>query len=73
MKGAQCNEFLRTRDWLVTLAMTPGWWQYSRAQAAKLEADQDAAGAWTGIREAVRAELKNRGFKPSPEEVKPME
>ncbi|MGF6211793.1 hypothetical protein ABIE32_001659 [Comamonas sp. 4034] len=73
MRGEQCSEFQRTRDWLVTLAMTPGWWHYSRAQAAKLEADQDAAGAWSGMREAVREQLKAKGFKPSSEEVKPLD
>ena len=66
------SEFQKQRDWLVTLAMTPGWWQYSRDQAAKLEADLDAAGAWAGMREAVRAELMAKRFKPSPEEAAPM-
>ena len=63
------REFQKQRDWLVTLAMTPGWWQYSRQEAARLEAEPDAAGAWAGMREAVRAELKAKGFRPSPMEV----
>lgn len=62
-------EFQKQRDWLVTLAMTPGWWQYSRQEAARLEAEPDAAGAWAGMREAVRAEIKAKGFRPSPMEV----
>lgn len=66
------SNFNRARDWLVTLAMTPGWWHYSREQAARMEADPDAAGAWTGMREAVRAELKAKVFRPSPEEAAPM-
>lgn len=66
------TEFQTQRDWLVGLAMTPGWWQYSRARAAAMENDQDAAGAWAGMREAVRAELKAKGFKPSPHETQPM-
>lgn len=66
------HEFNKARDWLVTLAMTPGWWHYSREQAAQMEADPDAAGAWVGMREAVRAELKAKRFRPSPEEAAPM-
>ena len=64
------TEFQKQRDWLVQLAMTPGWWQYSRDQAAKLEADLDAAGAWAGMREAVKAELVAKGFKPHQSELK---
>ncbi|MNS80496.1 hypothetical protein D3C72_1141770 [compost metagenome] len=67
------SEFQKQCDWLVTLAMTPGWWQYSRAQAAQLEADPHAAGAWAGMREAVRAQLKAKGFRPAPEETKPLD
>ena len=66
------NEFQKQRDWLVQLAMTPGWWQYSRDQAARLESAPDAAGAWVGMREAVRAELKAKGFRPSQQEAAPM-
>lgn len=67
------SDFQKQRDWLVTLAMTPGWWQYSREQAAKLEANPDAAGAWAGLREAVRTELKAKGFMPSQDEIRPMD
>jgi len=66
------TEFQKTRDWLVTLAMTPGWWQYSREQAARLENNPQAAGAWAGMREAVRAELKAKGFRPPAAELEPM-
>ena len=66
------NEFQNARDWLVTLAMTPGWWQYSRAQAARLESEADAAGAGAGMREAVRAELRAKRFRPPPAELEPM-
>ena len=66
------SDFQKQRDWLVQLAMAPGWWQYSREQAAKLEQNPDAAGAWVGLREAVRNELKAKGFMPSQHEQQAM-
>ncbi|MCS4292710.1 hypothetical protein M2375_000916 [Comamonas sp. BIGb0152] len=66
------SEFQKARDWLVTLAMTPGWWHYSREQAAQLENDLQAAGAWTGMREAVRAQLRAKGYRPPPAELEQM-
>lgn len=54
--------------WLVTMAMTPGWWQHSRLRARELEADESRA--FIGITEAVRVELKRRGFKPAEDELK---
>lgn len=66
------TEFQKQRDWLVLLAITPGWWQYSRARAAELEHDPDAAGAWAGMREAVKVELKAKGFRPNPNELEPV-
>lgn len=54
--------------WLVTMAMTPGWWQHSRLRARELEADESRA--FIGITEAVRVELKRRGFNPAEDELK---
>ena len=66
------KHYLEARDHLVRLAMTPGWWHYSRERAAQLENDMQAAGAWAGMREAVRAQLKAKGFRPPPAELEPM-
>ena len=60
--------FQEQLDWLVQMAMTPGWWQHSRRRARELEADESRA--FIGITEAVRVELKRRGFKPAEDELK---
>ena len=57
--------------WLVTMAMTPGWWQHSRRRARELEADE--SGLFAGIVEAVRERLKAAGFRPAKEEMKEIE
>lgn len=65
--------YLEARDHLVQLAMTPGWWHYSRRRATELEEESvtHGHGLWPGMREAVRAELKRLGFKPRPDDLKP--
>lgn len=63
------SEFQKQRDWLVQLAMSPGWWQYSRDQAIKLEANSEAAGTWVGLRDAVKQELMRQKFRPSKDEL----
>lgn len=60
--------FAEHLEWLVTMAMTPGCWQYSRHRARELEVDESRA--FIGITEAVRVELKRRGFKPAEDELK---
>lgn len=60
--------FAEHLEWLVTMAMTPGWWQHSRCRARELEAHESRA--FVGITDAVRAELKRRGFKPAEDELK---
>jgi len=60
--------FAEHLEWLVTMAMTPGWWQHSRRRARELEVDESRA--FIGITEAVRVELKRRGFKPAEDELK---
>lgn len=63
--------FAEHLEWLVCMAMTPGWWQHSRLRARELEADESRA--FVGIRDAVRDELKRRGFKPAQNELKEIE
>ena len=66
--------YLQERDHLVQLAMTPGWWQYSRHMAMELEEESvtHGHGLWLGMRAAVKAELQRLGFRPHPEELKPL-
>lgn len=66
--------YLELRDHLVQLAMTPGWWQYSRQKAMELEEESvtHGHGLWPGMRAAVKAELQLLGFKPHPDELKPL-
>ena len=66
--------YLELRDHLVQLAMTPGWWQYSRHRAMELEEESvtHGHGLWLGMRAAVKAELQRLGFRPHPEELKPL-
>ncbi|WP_347626563.1 hypothetical protein, partial [Comamonas thiooxydans] len=65
------THYLAARDHLVRLAMTPGWWHYSRQRALELEEESvtHGHGLWPGMREAVRAELKRLGFKPRPSDL----
>lgn len=67
--------YLEARDHLVQLAMTPGWWHYSRQRALELEEESvtHGHGLWPGMREAVKAELKRLGFKPRPSDLDPVE
>ncbi|BDB69079.1 hypothetical protein Cthiooxydans_14910 [Comamonas thiooxydans] len=69
------THYLAARDHLVRLAMTPGWWHYSRQRALELEEESvtHGHGLWPGMREAVRAELKRLGFKPRPSDLEPAE
>ena len=60
--------FAEHLEWLVCMAMTPGWWQHSRLRARELEADE--SGLFAGIVEAVRERLKAAGFRPAKEELK---
>lgn len=71
MPGKHFNE---ARNHLVRLAMTPGWWHYSRRRALALEEESvtHGHGLWLGMREAVRAELKRQGFKPHPHDLAPL-
>ena len=67
-----CEQAYREQlDWLVSMAMTPGWWQHSRLRARELEADE--SGLFAGIVEAVRERLKAAGFKPAQNELKEIE
>ncbi len=69
------THYLAARDHLVQLAMTPGWWHYSRQRALELEEESvtHGHGLWLGMREAVRAELKRLGFKPLESDLEPVE
>ena len=51
------------------LAMRPGWWAYARLQVQAMEQDEDAQGAWEGLRAAVGAQIKAAGFRPHPSEL----
>lgn len=68
----QSDLYLKARDQLVELAMTPGWWQYSRHRAWELEEESATHGLWPGMRAAVKAELQRRGFRPHPSELEPL-
>lgn len=74
MRNDLPKHYLEARDHLVQLAMTPGWWRYSRLRAMELEEESvtHGHGLWPGMREAVKAELKRLGFKPHPDELKPL-
>lgn len=63
--------FAEHLEWLVTMAMTPGWWQHSRCRARELEAHESRA--FVGITDAVRERLKAAWFKPAKEEMKEIE
>lgn len=63
--------FAEHLEWLVQMAVTPGWWQYSRSRARELEADESRA--FHGIVEAVRGRIKEAGFKPATEDLKEIE
>lgn len=63
--------FAEHLEWLVQMAVTPGWWQHSRLRARELEADE--SGLFAGIVEAVRERLKAAGFRPAKEEMKEIE
>ena len=63
--------FAEHLEWLVRMAMTPGWWQHSILRARELEADE--SGLFAGIVEAVRERLKAAGFRPAKEEMKEIE
>ena len=52
-----------------TLAMQPGWWAYTRDRVQAMEQDEDAQGAWEGLRAAVGAKIKAAGFRPHPSEL----
>ena len=60
MQNDLTPHYLQQRDHLVQLAMTPGWWHYSRHRATELEEESvtHGHGLWLGKREAVRAQLK---------------
>lgn len=75
MPNDQPPHYLEARDHLVQLAMTPGWWHYSRQRALELEEESvtHGHGLWPGMREVVRAELKRLGFKPRPSDLEPVE
>ena len=66
--------YLEMRDYLVQMAMTPGWWQHSRQRATELEEESvtHGHGLWPGMRQAVKAELQRLKFKPHPDELKPL-
>lgn len=69
------THYLAARDHLVRLAMTPGWWHYSRHRALELEEESvtHGHGLWLGMREAVQAELKRLRFKPLESDLEPVE
>ena len=75
MRNDLPRHYLAARDHLVQLAMTPGWWHYSRHRATELEEESETHGhgLWPGMREAVRAELKRLGFKPLASDLGPVE
>ena len=50
-------------------AMTPGWWAYAQARVTALEADQAAAGLYTGLRAAVGASIRAAGYRPAAHEL----
>ena len=56
---------------LVQLAMTPGWWHYSKSRALELEEESatHGHGLYRGIRQEIRLELKRQKFRPSPQEL----
>lgn len=66
--------YLEMRDYLVQMAMTPGWWQHSRLRATELEEESvtHGHGLWPGMRQEVKAELQRLKFKPHPDELKPL-
>lgn len=48
---------------LTALAITPGWWQYSRQRAQELDAQPGFAGLYAAVQAAVRAS----GYRPPKE------
>lgn len=63
--------FKEARDHLVRLAMTPGFWDYSRHRAMALEGESETHGhgLFRGIRQAVKEELQCLRFRPAPGEL----
>ena len=51
------------------LAMTPGFWQYTRAKVKAMEADDEAQQQWQGLRAAVALRIREAGFKPAAHEL----
>lgn len=64
-------EFNSAVNHMARLAMTPGWWQYTRAEVARMDADK--SGLWRGLRAAVGERIKEAGYKPPPHDLLPME
>lgn len=50
-----------------SLACTPGWWQYAQGRVSELEQD------YPGLRDAVKAGIKARGYRPTAYELAPIE
>ena len=69
------SHFEQVRDWLALLAMTPGWWHYSKNRATELEEESvtHGHGLYLGLRQAVKAELQRQKFRPSPQELRSLE
>lgn len=68
MVGPFAQAYQEHLEWLVFMAMVPGWWQHSRHRARELEADE--SGLFNGITLDVRRKLAEAGFKPAPEEAR---
>ena len=51
------------------LAMTPGWWQFTRAKVVAMEANDEAQQQWQGLRAAVALRIREAGFKPAAHEL----
>ena len=66
--------YLQQRDHLVQLAMTQGLRHFSRQRAMELEEESETHGhgLWLGMRAAVKVELQRLGFRPHPDELKPL-
>lgn len=67
----QKAEFDKAVDDMTRWAMTPGWWQYARAEVAAMDADE--SGLYRGLRAAVGERIKEAGYKPPAHELQPME
>ena len=71
MKFDPKAEFNAAVDDMTRWAMTPGWWQYTRAEVARMDAED--SGLWRGLRAAVGERIKEAGYKPPAHELMPLE